>query len=152
NDTCEGAQPLMLNRPVSGTTVLAANDYEIAPSCLTGNGQTATTAGGRDVVYSFIAPETNDYSFRLSNFNTANDDDPVLYVIDACPAGPKPVTISNCLAAANRTVFGSAEEIFCLHLNAGQQVFVVVDDDNPDPQISASSSFTLEANICQRES
>ena len=147
NDLCENATPLALNHPIRGRTTLASNDYQVAVSCFTGTGQHPSIAAGRDVVYSFTAPQTADYSFRLSNFDTRLSD-PVLYVIDACPAGPRPVTVSNCLAAANRTVAGSVEEIFCLHLNAAQHVLVVVDDDSAT---SPGSSFLLEAKFCNRE-
>ena len=147
NALCENATPLALNHPIRGRTTLASNDYQVAVSCFTGTGQHPSIAAGRDVVYSFTAPQTADYSFRLSNFDTRLSD-PVLYVIDACPAGPRPVTVSNCLAAANRTVAGSVEEIFCLHLNAAQHVLIVVDDDSAT---SPGSSFLLEAKFCNRE-
>ena len=155
NDTCEGAVPLTLNRPISGSTVLATNDYQVPLSCFPGSPQQFPFVGaGRDVAYSFTAPATNDYSFRLSNFNTSNGDDPLLYVINGCPTGPKPISISagNCLAAANHARYGNSEEIYCLHLNAGQQVYVIVDDAYSDPAISASSSFVLEVSLCNRES
>lgn len=147
NDTCENATPLLLNMPVTGRTSLGSNDYQVALSCFAGNGQHPSIAAGRDVVYSFTAPQTGNYSFRVSNFNREVSD-PVLYVIDSCPVGPKPITISNCLAAANRAISGSAEEIFCLRLSAAQRVFVVVDDDSA---ASPGSSFLLEANVCNRE-
>ena len=56
--------------------------------------------------------------------------DPVLYVMDGCPSGPKPITVNNCLAAANRTVSGSVEEIFC-PLASGAAVVVRTEVDDP---------------------
>jgi hypothetical protein len=147
NDTCESAIPLELNRPIRGRTTVAANDYQVAPSCFSGPGQHITSAAGRDVAYSFTAPQTANYSFRLSNFDVARSD-AVLYVIDQCPSG-SPAVITSCLAVANRRQGGgSAEEIYCLALSAGQTVFIVVDDDNAT---APGSSFLLEANLCIRE-
>jgi hypothetical protein len=64
NDTCETATPLLLNIPVRGRTSLASNDYQVDPSCFAGIGQHPSMAAGRDVVYSFTAPRTANYSFR----------------------------------------------------------------------------------------
>src|SRR5206468_2693397 len=134
------------NTPVRGRTTLGSNDYQVALTCFVGNGQHPSIAPGRDVVYSFTAPRAANYSFRVSNFDRQVSD-PVLYVMDGCPTGTKPITVNNCLAAANRTVSGSVEEIFCLPLAAAKRVFVVVDDASA---ASPGSSFILEANICNR--
>src|SRR5206468_3453394 len=95
------------------------------------------------------APETADYSFRVSNFDFRISD-PVLYIIDACPTGPKPITVSNCLAAANRAVANTTEELYCVHLTSGQHVFVIVDDDTAVSN-SLGSSFIIEVALCKRE-
>ena len=148
NDLCDNATPLTVNIPVRGRTTLASNDYQIASSCLVGNGQRASIAAGRDVAYSFTAPRSANYSFRLSNYDR-NAGDPVLYLIDSCPTGPKPITISTCRAAANRTFFGSSEEIYCVHLGAGEHVYLIVDDDLAS---SPGSTFLIQASVCLRES
>jgi hypothetical protein len=149
NDTCETATTLTLNHPLRGSTVLASNDYQLTANCFTGNGQHVSSGPGRDVVYSFTAPADNNYSFRVSNFNFRQND-PVLYVLSDCPTGSKPITNSTCVAAANRAVAGSVEEIFCLHLTANQHVLVVVDDE-PITNTVNGSSFIIEAALCSRE-
>jgi hypothetical protein len=149
NDLCENAVPLTLNQPLRGSTLLASNDYQITASCFSGNGQSIVSANGRDVVYSFTAPIEADYSFRVSNFNPA-ENDPVLYVLSACPTGPKPITNMTCVAAANRAVAASVEEIFCVHLTALQHVLVVVDDDPNNADVTGTS-FIIEAALCNRE-
>src|SRR5438093_1140629 len=55
NDTCATAIPVPLNFPVAGTTVGADNNYELPAdsACFAGTAQVASTAPGRDVVFSF---------------------------------------------------------------------------------------------------
>ncbi|HJQ24580.1 MAG TPA: C25 family cysteine peptidase, partial [Blastocatellia bacterium] len=146
NDTCAGATALSLFTPVDGTTVAAANDYQLSGStCFTGVGQTASTAAGRDVVYSFTAPSADTYSFRVTNYDT--DANLVLYAASSCPAGTPPVTVSTCLGAANRDSSSSSEEVMCLSLTNGQQVFIFVDENG----LTDGSTFTIEATRCARE-
>lgn len=149
NDNCSSPTVLSLNTPVSGTTIGALNDYQLSgATCFTGVGQTSSTAEGRDVVYSFTASTAGSYSFRVTNYNTL--DNLVLYVATTCPSGPPPVTVTTCLSAANRVAVGAdanAEEVNCVALTAGQQVFIFVDENSP----TAGSSFTIEANRCDRE-
>jgi predicted RecA/RadA family phage recombinase len=152
NDTCAGAIALTLNTPVNGTTVGAEDDYELSgAACFTGVGQTVSTAAGRDVLYSFTAPNSGVYSFRGTNY--FNGGDLVMYVASTCPAATPgtPVVVGTCLAAANRFAgsagFFTAEEVFCVPLNSGQQVFIYVDEDT----VSPGSSFTIEVTRCVRE-
>jgi thrombospondin type 3 repeat protein/uncharacterized protein DUF11/slime mold repeat-containing protein len=144
NDSCAGATPLSLDTPVTGALQLAASDYVLSGStCFTGLGQTASTASGRDLVYSFTAPSAGLYSFRVNGYTSGNV---VLYTASSCPVGAPPQTVTSCLAAANRSTSSLAEEVMCQSLAAGQQVFVFVDDNG-----TAASNFNLEVNRCPRE-
>lgn len=148
NDTCATATPLSLQTPLAGTTIAAVNDYQLSgAACFTGIGQTASTAQGRDVVYSFTAPTAGKYSFRVTDYDTF--DNLVLYVASTCPAATPgvPVTIGTCLAAANRQGASSAEEVNCITLSASQQVFIFVDDN----VTAGGSAFTIEATKCDQE-
>jgi hypothetical protein len=150
NETCGGAIAVALDEVVKGTTVGGINDYQLSgAACFTGIGQTASTAPGRDVVYSFTAPAADSYSFRVSNYSSGGN--PVLYVASDCPtATGTPVTVTTCLGAANRTSASGAftsEEVECLALTAGQQVFIFVDEAT----FSAGSTFVLEVNKCPSE-
>ncbi|MBI4470930.1 MAG: HYR domain-containing protein [Acidobacteria bacterium] len=127
NDKCSGAIPLMVNIPVAGSTRNATNDYLGAVSCLSDANHYLTAAGGRDVTFSFTAPTTDTYSFRVAS----TEFDPVTAVLRECPSGTGPVALESCLGAANRTLRntgGANEEISCLPLVAGQTVFIIIDD------------------------
>lgn len=127
NDSCAAPVALQLNRTTVGTLLEASNDYELAPSspCFTGLQQTASTAAGGDSVYSFTAPSTAYYSFKI--WNVYGGMNPVLYTAAGCPAATPGIPISfACTAASNRNT-GSSEEIMCQSLAAGQQVFLFAD-------------------------
>lgn len=146
NDSCASPASLTLNTPVNGTTASAANDYQLSGSaCFTGVGQTASTATGRDVVYSFTAPAAANYSFRVTGYDFNKN--LVLYVASTCPVGLPPVTVGSCLGAANRDPASTAEEVKCLALAASQQVFVFVDENT----LTAGSTFTIEVTRCDQE-
>jgi hypothetical protein len=150
NDICSAASPLPLNTPVNGTTVSAGPDYSLSgTTCFTGIGNASSTAAGRDVVYSFTAPAAGPYSFRVTNYDGIRD--LVLYVSTSCPA-PGTLTCNSAsgpvIAASNRVSFSTSEEIKCLPLGIGQQVFVFVDEN----LVTGGSSFTLEATMCTQES
>lgn len=147
NDACATATPLLLDEPRTGTTVAAANDYQLPPgsTCFAGIAQTATTAPGRDVVYGFTAPAEGAYSFRVTGHATALNN--VLYVATDCTPWPGPSTVAGCLKAANRNLSNGAEEVDCVPLAAGQQVFVYADES----ALNSGSPFTIEANRCERE-
>ena len=54
NDSCAGVQPVVLDEVVEGKTGGGINDYQLSgAACFTGGGHTASTAAGRDVVYTF---------------------------------------------------------------------------------------------------
>jgi hypothetical protein len=147
NDTCANPTVLPLSTPVAGTTVAALNDYQLSGStCFTGIGQTASTATGRDVVYSFTAPSAGDYSFKVINYFSG---ELVLYAASSCPAATPgtPVTVATCVAAANRHKAEHSEEIPCLSLTSGQQIFLFVDED----AFFDGSSFIIEASRCTKE-
>jgi len=148
NDTCATATALSLNTPLTGSSAAAFDDYELSgAACFTGIGQTASTAQGRDVVYSFTAPSAGNYSFRVTDYDSS--DNLVLYVASTCPAATPgtPVTVGTCLAASNRQAISGAEEVSCMALTASQQVFIFVDDAFP----TAGSAFTIEATRCDSE-
>ncbi len=100
NDECSGAIPLTLNIPeAGGTTGVTNNDYQLSGSaCFTGTGNTATTASGRDVVYSFTAPAAGQYSFRAWQYVSTGTSNAVVYLADTCPA-------ARARAARSLTVF-----------------------------------------------
>jgi hypothetical protein len=147
NDTCATATEVRLNWPVTGSTAGGTNDYQLPPAspCFSGLGQTASTAPGRDVVYWFEAPRAGEYNFRVYNHSVQNDF--VVYVAGSCPPSGMPVTVSNCLGAANRSSASSAEEVVCVSLAANQRVFIFVDEHG----FTTGSSFTLEVSSCSRE-
>jgi hypothetical protein len=153
NDTCANAIPAQLNIPIHGSTAGAANNYQIVgTSAFWGVDQTPAPAAGRDVVYSFAAPASGTYSFKVYNYDVLQN--LVLHVSPgpACPTGSFPIGIANCLAAANRSGVNSAEEIVCLPMSAGQQVFAIVDDQPPAGQgINRGSPFVFEVTVCTRE-
>lgn len=153
NDTCADATPAQLNIPIHGSTAGATNNYQIVgTAAFWGLDQTPSTAAGRDVVYSFTAPEAGTYSFKVFNYDVLQN--LVLYVAPGptCPTGTFPIGIANCLAAANRSGVNSAEEIVCLPMTANQQVIAIVDDQPAAGQsINRGSPFDFEVTLCSRE-
>jgi len=148
NDTCSSATALALNTPVTGTTVAAANDYQLSGvACFTGIGQTQSSAAGRDAVYSFTASTAGNYSFKVTGYSPM--DDLVLYVATSCPSGTPPITVGTCLAAANRAPGSTSEEVSCVALSSGQTVFVFVDEFSFSP--TSGSSFTIQVTGCTLE-
>jgi len=138
NDTCSGALPLTLNRVTTGSTFNATNDYRAQgdAACFSGIGQVPNTAPGIDVVYSFAAPEDGKYSFRYVQDDAdaaLRSQNPTLYLSDVCPA-PAPASAVPCIKGANRiTASGPAngnrsEEIDCVPLTSGEQVYLFFDD------------------------
>jgi hypothetical protein len=147
NDTCGTAAALILDGPVTGSTMLGSNDYQLSgAACYAGVGQTPSTAPGRDVAYSFTAPSAGSYSFRVTDVNVSN---PVAYVASSCEVGAAPLTLTTCLGASNRntTVAQASEEVTCLPLAASQTVFAFVDEN----VLASGSSFTIEVNSCSLE-
>ncbi|HEY0454772.1 MAG TPA: PPC domain-containing protein, partial [Verrucomicrobiae bacterium] len=147
NDACASAVPLNLNIPVSGSsasTIGAKNDYQLPTNSLCLAGQAPSIAAGPDVVYSFTAPDTANYSFNVRNFSEQSN--LVVYVTGSCPAasGTGPITVGNCLAAAHRNDVSSAEEVYGLPMTNGQTVYVFVDENVP----SLGSTFTIEVTRC----
>ncbi|MEO7330395.1 MAG: hypothetical protein ABI193_17600, partial [Minicystis sp.] len=160
NDTCAAPTVLPMNTTVVGTLAAATNNFQVstvAPNCYAlpalptpPIGQTTTAATGRDVVYSFTAPSVGSYSFRAQELVAGGN--LVLGVGASCPGGAGPTTPIDCLGAANRTssssAFSAAEEVMCVPLLLGQQVFVFVDES----ALSATGGdFMIEATPCIRE-
>jgi len=157
NDLCANATPLTLNSPLTAQTTVGANDdYQLSgTTCFTGQGDnsvgnTASTANGRDVVYSFTAPAgTSKYSFRVTKFGTSLD--PVLYLTTSCPSTGAVTCNSSsgpAIAAAHRVNGNGAQEIPCLQLSGGQTVYLFVDEDSVS---DGSTSFTVEVSRCAQE-
>ncbi len=153
HDTCATAIPLALNAPISGTTIGARDDYRSTSTaaCFSGIGQTLTTAPGRDVVYTFTAPSTGTYSFRVEGYGSSQN--VVLYEGTDCGAGGTPST-PTCSAGANRTISATttssntSEEILCHPMTAGQQTYLFVDDGTPG---NLGSDFYIVASSCSLE-
>ncbi len=149
NDVCSMLGEVMLNIPVIGTTIGAANDYQLsAESCFTGIGQSSSVAAGPDVVYGFTAPEAGNYSFKVMNYIA---DNLVLYVASSCPLSGSPAIITNCLGAANRSRASTSEEIVGVPLAAQQRVFIYVDVDLDSESPTIGSTFKLEVTRCVQE-
>jgi hypothetical protein len=147
NDTCAGAIPLSLRQSVNGTLATATNDYQLSgAACFVGIGQTPAIADGGDAVYSFTAPATANYSFKLTDETGVGD--MILYTASTCPAGAPPVTVATCQMAANRNAVQASEEVLCQSMTMGQQVFIFVDK----PAASATTTFKIEVTHCQQES
>jgi len=157
NDLCANATPLTLNTALTGQTTAGANDdYQLSgTTCFTGQGDnsvgnTASTANGRDVVYSFTAPAgTSKYSFRVTKFGTSLD--PVLYLTTSCPSTGAVTCNSSsgpAIAAAHRVNGNGAQEIPCLQLSGSQTVFLFVDEGSVS---DGSTSFTVEVSRCTQE-
>ncbi|MBI3450200.1 MAG: hypothetical protein HY049_14950, partial [Acidobacteria bacterium] len=146
NDTCLAATSLALDTPVTGTNAHAFDDYELSgASCFTGIGQVSSAAVGRDAAYAFTAPFDGSYSFRVTNYGATSN--LVHYLSSTCPSGVAPNVVTSCLGAGNRTSTGSAEEVICVPLAAGQTVYPIVDEGS----LTAGSSYKIEANRCNRE-
>jgi hypothetical protein len=147
NDVCAGAPVLLLDRPAEGTTTNAADDYRlpVGSACFQGIGQTASTAPGRDAVWTFTAPEPGRYSFRATATGAARN--LVLYAAPGCPAGGPPATVSGCLGAANRNGGYPGEEVACLPLTGGETVYLFVDEHT----YTGGGDLALEAGICRAE-
>ena len=145
NDTCASASPLSLNRFTTRNYGDLRNDYQLAAAspCFPATaGQVANTASGLDAVYSFTAPTTGSYSFKVWNVSTGAN--PVLYLANACPAANSnaPVTVT-CSSASNRS--NNAEEINCIALTAGQTVYLFVDQTTP----ANGPTYFVQVEDCQ---
>ncbi|HMF57210.1 MAG TPA: DUF4214 domain-containing protein [Pyrinomonadaceae bacterium] len=146
NDTCATAIPLTLRQSVDGTLSTAVDDYRLSgAACFIGLGQTASIADGGDAVYSFTAPVTGNYSFKLTDFTGVGD--LVLYTASSCPVGAPPQTVATCLMAANRNAVQASEEVLCQAMTSGQTVFIFVDK----PAASTTTTFKIEVTQCQQE-
>lgn len=144
-DTCGEAVPLTLNVPMRGTNLNETNDYQLSPTtaCFP-TGHTPTTAPGPDVVYSFTAPSTAAYAFRL--FRKTVSVDMVIYTSSVCPKPlpGTPVEVS-CTAAA-RTGSFSGDEV-CVPINAGETVYFFVDSVPLAPTFVATD-YTVLVERC----
>ena len=146
----------------------ATNDYQLGapgtPTCFTGNGQQATpsTAAGRDVVYP--SPRQQRAHIRSASVSPVKPErNLVIYLVEGMPSGTAPINIPCqasgapapvAIAAANRNTGTTqpSEEIVHFAMTAGQQLFLVVDEDIPGTTATAyyvevySSTFETEPN------
>ena len=97
-------------------------------SCGTGRG-----AGSADAIYTFVAPTTDRWVFRLDT-----DYDAALYLVEDC------ADIANSCVGAQRAV-GKGEALH-VDLDAGQAVYVVVDGAYNNSDLSGR--YTLRADPC----
>lgn len=146
NETCSTAAPLALSTPVVGVmTTAVVNDTTVDGGAgpYTGIGHTTTVSGsGRDLVYQFVVPSTGAYSFRMVSSSTTPNH--LLYIGDTCQVGN---TLPPILAAANRsTSFG--EELFCVPLTLGQNIYAFVDEATLS---TTAHTFDIEVTPCQLE-
>lgn len=148
NDVCTSAIPIATERALSGTTELATNNTQLDAGTAyfdggTAAGHSTTAAAGRDVSYMFTAPGTGAYTFRTTVTSSGS---PVLYVTDNLSCNPGSLLPANVLSAANRG--GLSEVIDCHPLQAGQQVYVFVDDSS---STFAGEPFEIEVTPCLYE-
>jgi hypothetical protein len=101
------------------------------------NSNLKTTPGGFEVVYAFTPDAPGNYRFTLSDAVTQHD--AVLYVSTSCPPRPD----ETCLATADNKTTGG--ETLTVHLDAGVEVYVFVDGNNP----SALGGYRLEVNAAE---
>lgn len=158
-DNCASVPDLPLDTTVAVSTIEGeANDSQITAACYAGIGNLTTTPQSegprRDRVHRFTAPSTAAYSFRTGASNRAFDT--VLYLTDGCVSASSPPHLysgAQCLAAANRFVGTSSaqEELSCVPLNAGQQVYVWVDEGVEQTVPLAGGTVPLEVTRCQVE-
>lgn len=162
-DSCVGPVPdLPLNTTVQVSTIDGeANDSQVGggAACYPGVGQTTTLttleATRRDRVHRFTAPRTAAYTFRAGA--SVRSYDPVLYVTDSCVAATTPPHIYSppqCLSGASRLASATVsqqEEVVCLPLTLGQQVYVWVDEGVVQPTATFGGSLPLVATECAAE-
>src|SRR4030095_7986985 len=131
--TCSAATPLLVNTPINATSFGSFNDYQLSgATCFTGIAQSSSIATGVDVVFSFMAPSTNVFSFKVTNYSSTGN--LVMYATTSCPAAtpgsPVNITCDNisgpAFIASNRALSSTSEELMCLSLTSGQQVFIFV--------------------------
>ncbi|MDP1828904.1 MAG: IPT/TIG domain-containing protein [Archangium sp.] len=159
-ETCSAAVPslpMFTSVPVS-IVPTGTDDGQVGGglACYSGIGNTTSVtigpAPGRDVVHRFTPPRTGLYSFRLSNTQRATDS--ALYLTDSCTAAmtpPQQYSPPQCIAAANRQASSALtqEELSCISLPVGTDVYVWVDEGTSQSTLGAS--FGLEVTECTRE-
>ncbi len=141
---------------------VGTNDSQLSSmTCYVGTGNTTSTAPafwpgvGKDVVLSFTPPRDGLYSFRIgaTGLNTRGAES-AIYLTDSCTEAMVPPQLwspPQCIAAANRAGNGviNPEELSCIQLTGGTDVFVWIDEGSTSPIQGAS--FPLEVTECQRE-
>lgn len=161
-ESCVGPVPdLPLDTTVVVATVDAGvNDSQVGggAACYSGIGHvtTATTleASRRDLVLRFTAPRPASYNFRTGASLRAYDT--ALYLTDSCVAATMPpqlYTPPQCIAASNRltSTTTAQEEVACVPLVTGQQVYVWVDEGVGQANPGTGGTVTLEATECHPE-
>lgn len=156
-DTCINAPALTLGVPTIGTLANAANDFTLsapgASTCFLGFNQVATTAGGRDRVYSFTAPTNGNYSIRAKFAGTGGD--LAVYLTTSCPLAATTFNCANsggiapvATNAANRNsnVAAAQEDLGCVGMIGGVTYYVVVDETAAGA--TGLGSYQLEVTNC----
>ncbi|MGV3620673.1 MAG: IPT/TIG domain-containing protein, partial [Archangium sp.] len=161
-DSCAGPVPeLTLDTTVAVATIEGeTNDAQVGggAACYlgVGNSTTATTqeASRRDRVHRFTAPRNGRYSFR-TGFSLRSYD-VGLHLSDSCVAPmtpPQVYTPPQCIAAANRLGASTTaqEEVSCLPMITGQQLYVWVDEGVVQPTASIGGTVGLVVTECTVE-
>ncbi len=159
NDVCGGATELTLNQPAMAiieptlTTLMPANDaqYPTDAGCFVGVGHTNTTtiSVGNDVAFSFRAPATGRYSFRVEPGGPSSTPNATAWLSASCLGGTAPVLYDGnaCVAAANRTSgsTSNAEMLSCVSLTANQTTYLWVDTV---ASTTSLASWPVEVSAC----
>lgn len=156
-DSCAATIPeLPMNTTVAVSTIEGeANDSQITAACYAGIGQLTQSEGPRrDRVHRFTSPSAGAYSFRTGG--SGRGFDTVMYLTDSCVTASSPPHVYSgpqCLAAANRFAgtTSAQEELSCVTLTAGQQVYVWVDEGLEQTVPLAGGTVSLEVTNCQLE-
>ena len=122
NDTCAGAEALVLDTDIESNTACATDDYE--GTC------TGASLTGGDLVYTYTPTEDEVLGIILdpTGFDAA------VYIVTDC-ADP---SMASCVGYTDEAGIGG-EEQFCVDLTASTQYYIIVDG------ATSGGSFTLYA-------
>jgi hypothetical protein len=126
HDSCDGAIALAANQTVSGTTLGATNDVEVADDC------TSYGTEGGDVVYSINIPADGKLTATLTS-----EADLAMYLIDSC-------TSRCCWWGVDEGASGEEETLMYENTTGSEQtLFLVVDVYSP----SADGKYSLAIDL-----
>ena len=124
NDTCATATPIIIDTPVTGTTIGASDNYD---SGLEGTGCTGFGQPGPDVAYSVILTAAQPITVTLSGLDAGYDGSISLVGPGAstvCSANP----ITTCVKGADAGLDGANETFMYTATTAGTY-YIIVDSD-----------------------